>query len=89
METIYLKSTKYTSCRIACDEDTKYWIFDDSCEPIGLVCEPKENWTQITHGEYQSLQQEQRRRCSEPTDMTQAFFDKQLMQRAGVVAYNR
>jgi len=52
-QSIYLESTQCENrFRIAYDEDTKYWIFDDSCEPVGLTCEPKENWTRITKEEF-------------------------------------
>ena len=39
---------------IACDRDTRYWIFDDSCEPVGLTASPIEEWVEVTKEEYDS-----------------------------------
>src|SRR3990167_5150040 len=55
---IYVRSTLTREwVKIALDEDTKYWIFDDSCEPVGLTCDAKSEWVRISQEEYDTAVQ--------------------------------
>lgn len=47
-ERIYLRHGCTGTLREACEEDTKYYLFDDSSEPVGLLAEPKEEWERLT-----------------------------------------
>lgn len=79
----YLVATdESTRTRIACDEDTKYWIFDDHCEPVGLTCEPKAAWQRVSHADYDRLTAARRSEthASQP-DATADYFRERLLRR--------
>lgn len=79
---ILLKS-KEGHLREACDEDTRYWIFDDSCEPVGLVCELKADgyYERISELEWETERVKKRANRGEFDDLTIAFLNTQLLER--------
>lgn len=87
MSDIYLQSTTHDDLvRIAADEDTKYWIFDDSCEPVGLICEPKENYRRIDRAMYDQILSHRRAMSAvdgdgRRDDSTVNFFNSMLLER--------
>jgi hypothetical protein len=81
MSTIYLQSTTDERwVKIACDEDTKYWIFDDSCEPVGLTCEAKHQWRPISESDYWRIVRAHR--AAQDPDVTQTTMEHILLDRA-------
>ena len=82
---IYVRSTLTREwVKIALDEDTKYWIFDDSCEPVGLTCDAKSEWVRIGQEEYDTAVQERHHAIIEMTDLNDAtlsYFNKALLER--------
>ena len=74
---IYLRhGTSRTQYRVACDEDTKYYIFDDACEPVGLTAERKQDWEPISAQEFAARP---RPASSAMTDLTAAYFNQRLL----------
>lgn len=65
--------------RVACDEDTRYYLFDDSAEPVGLTAEDKTDWEPITREAYQSRA---RSVCTTGDDLIQSMFSQRLLDRA-------
>ena len=74
--------------RIACDEDTKYYLFDDSPEPVGLTADSKEEWEPITKEEYEARPRPQPSGWASHYDSTIAYFNGRLLERAKSVVYS-
>jgi hypothetical protein len=88
MREIYLQSTNnHNSIRVACDEDMRYWIFDDSCEPVGLTCEDKSQWSEISEEAYRRIQACTRRASSVSDDVIEGYLNAQLLNRGKALAY--
>ena len=90
-EPIYLRS-KHGSLTQACDEDTRYWIFDDSPEPVGLTCHLKADgyYTRMSALEWETEQAVQRANRGAIDDGTIAFWDAVLRRHAQEsLAYGR
>ena len=68
----------------ACDEDTRYWIFDDSPEPVGLTCELKatSGYERITKEEWDVERANQQAAMQEVPDTLVAYLDYVLLERA-------
>lgn len=64
--------------RIACDEDTKYYLFNDAAEPVGLLASPKAHWERVTEAEFQWRPSPP----PAPSDATRHFMDAMLLAKA-------
>ena len=79
MTPLYLRHVTYRDqYRVACDEDTNYYVFDDACEPVGLLAERKQDWEQISAQEFE---QRPRPAASPLTDLTSDLFNRMLLDR--------
>ena len=79
MRAIYLQHRTHGGWyRIACDVDTRYYLFDDACEPVGLTAELKTEWKRITKKVYDTRP---RRVNSYPVDETERYFSDLMLTR--------
>ena len=58
---------------------TKYYLFDDACEPVGLTAERKEDWERISQDEFA---QRTPRAAQATTDLTVEYWNHVLLTRA-------